>query len=63
MITLKIYWWYLPLILFFLPFVFMYFYDDSSGYLSIDITPILVVIGCWVASFSILIGVGLKTFM
>jgi len=63
MITLKIYWWYLPLILFLLPFVFLHFYDDSSGYLSIDIIPILVVIVCWIASLSILIGVALKTFL
>ena len=63
MFTLKIYWWYLPLILFLLPLVIIYFsYDKSNGFFS-DITPLITILVCWVSAISIIIGAALITFI
>lgn len=56
MISITLHWWYLPLILFIIPIIYITFSKDPGGYFGIDfIRPIVLGI-CWSIALGILIG-------
>jgi hypothetical protein len=55
--TITITWWMLPVVLFFSPFVWLWFYEEEGGDYSFDFTPIILVFGgCWLLALGVLIG-------
>lgn len=52
MISITIYWWYLPIGLFVLPFVYMTFRKPQGDY---DFCMLLT-LGSWIAAISLVIG-------
>jgi len=46
MITITLYWWYGPIILFLIPIIYGYFYKPS-GCFDFGLGPLFVLTGCW----------------
>ena len=55
MITLKLYWWYLPIALFLIPFIYSKF-RKSSGSFDLQIDTMLICAVCWFSAIGILLG-------
>ena len=56
MLNFPLYWWYIPIILFAIPFVYERF-RKRGGRLDIDILGIAIYMGCWMSAFTLCLTV------
>lgn len=43
-------WWYLPLVLFIIPFIYDKFRKPTGGWMNFEIDTMLVTAACWVSA-------------
>lgn len=53
--TITLYWWYLPTILFLAPFVYSHFRTPGGDY-DFGVDVMLISLGCWGVALGVIIG-------
>jgi len=55
MISFKMYWWYVPIILFIIPIIREVFYHGSGNWWDFDFNGFLLFCICWIVAIAIII--------